>query len=329
MSKLKIAFYYGDKRNTGQYDNGIWMDILGIPFIQKIDEAANYDVIIRTLWMESTVQGWSREIRKRWPQKILIGLNDHPLSTHISKMPSNQQVAYLQDLAFLDGLMALTEEERQWYQVAVPNIPVIKSGLPFPHQAYTEKYSDFLDSKKYFIGLGVGASDNDRNFVSSALVMNKLRETDPDLKGLFLSLPSYQLSPTSVYADYFGGIFLHERTEMAGFYERLSQCVFVINLADRNTPGRIQGEGAFFGVPVIGSNRLELQNELFPDLSVTPYSLEEAVGKAQFLLENQSAIDKYIKIARTNLEKYNYRRSRSKFNKLLNTILEKKTVQGV
>jgi hypothetical protein len=329
MSKLKIAMFYGDKLNSGQYDNGVWMDILKIPFIQKIEEAENYDVIIRTLWVESTVQGWSREIRKRWPHIIQIGLNDHPLSTHISKLPAEQQVAYIQDLGYLDGLMALTEEERQWYQVALPNIPVIKGGLPFPFEAYTEKYSDFLNSKKYFIGLGVGASDNDRNFISSALVMSKLRLNNPDLRGLFLSLPSYQISPTSIYADYFEGIYLHERTGMEVFYERLSQCLFVINLADRNTPGRIQGEGAFFGVPVIGSDRLELQHELFPDLTTSPYSLEEVVGKAEFLLENPEAIEAYVKIARKNLERYNYRRSRSKFNKLLNIILEKKSVQGV
>src|SRR5512135_141736 len=119
----KIGIYYGDKRNTGEYDNGVWMDILKIPFLQKVDDAANYDVIIRTMWLDAI--GWSHEIRKRFPHIIQIGLSDHPLSTHISKMTPDRQAEYLQDLQYVDGIMALTEEERQWYQVAVPSKPVV------------------------------------------------------------------------------------------------------------------------------------------------------------------------------------------------------------
>ncbi len=71
MAKLKTAIFYGDKRNIGDYDNGIWMDILGIPFLEKLEQAGDYDVIIRTLWLESI--GWSQEIRKRFPHVIQIG----------------------------------------------------------------------------------------------------------------------------------------------------------------------------------------------------------------------------------------------------------------
>lgn len=322
---------YGDKRNRGDYDNGVWMSLLGdIPFIEDERELEPYDVVINTLWMESTVSGRTRRIKQRWPHKIVIGLSDHPLSTHISKMPANQQAAYIQDLEFLDGLMALTEEERQWYQAAVPRIPVIKAGLPFPFEEYGKRYGELRNNtEKPYIGLGVGAADNDRNFISSALVFDRIHDNHEDLNGVYLSLPSYQIAETSVYADYFGGIFLHERVDMKEFYTVLSQCKFVINLADRNTPGRIQGEGAYFGVPVIGSNRLELQNELFPKLAVSPYSVEDAVMKAEWLLANPDETEKLVANARTQLQAYNYRRSRSKFNKLLQAILEKTTVQGV
>lgn len=325
---LKTAIFYGDKRNNGDYDNGVWMDILGIPFIEKLDQAGEYDVIIRTLWLEST--GWSREIRNRFPHVVQIGLSDHPLSTHVSKLPPDRQIAYIQDLAFLDGLMALTEEERQWYQLAVPNIPVIKAGLPFPIKSYTDRFGAYLSTeRKRFIGLGVGASDNDRNFISSALVFDQLKRIYPDSEGLYLSLPSHQIAPTSVYAEAFEGIYLQERKGMDALYSRLSQCEIVINLADRNTPGRLQGEAAFFGVPCIGSNRLELQNELWPDLAVSPYALEDATKLAVVLKENPELREEVIAKARTRLENYNYRKSRGRYNRLLRTILEKKTIQGV
>jgi hypothetical protein len=323
---LKIGFYYGDKPNKNDYDNGIWGNVLKIPWIQRIEEAEQFDVVIRTLWMESTIAGWSREIRGRWPHIVQIGLSDHPLSTHISKLPPHKQMAYIADLQYLDGLMALTEEEREWYQTALPSKPVVKVGLPFPFAPYTERYSKFFNSERKYVGLGVGAADNDRNFISSALVFAKLKMYDPSLEGVFLSLPSYQVAPTAIYADAIPGIRLHERAGMDAFYDLLSQCKFVINLADRNTPGRIQGEAAFFGVPVIGSDRLELQKELYPELAVSPYSLETATQLGIALLDSPQIGERMAKSAKKKLGVYNYRKSKGRFNKLLREILSEREV---
>lgn len=323
MAKLKIAMYYGDKPNTGEYDNGVWLDVLKIPFITRIEEAQNYDVIIRTLWIEATASGWSKEIRSRWPGVKQIGLSDHPLSTHISKMHPDQQVRYLSDLLYLDGIMALTEEEREWYQIAIPSVPVIKAGLPFPFESYDARYGKFKDAKKEYIGLGVGAVDNDRNFISSWIVFKRLKLEYPDLQGLFLSLPTQIIPQVSYLADRAKDIYLHERSEMSDFYDLLSKCKFVINLADRNTPGRIQAEGAFFGVPVIGSNRLELQNELFPELATSPYQLERVVGLAKLLLTDETVGPQLVEEARAKLQKYNYNASKRRFNKLLKEITER------
>lgn len=316
----RIAIYYGDKRNNGEYDNGVWMDILSIPFIRDVEQAKDFDIVIRTLWVDAI--GWSQEIRRRFPHVIQIGLSDHPLSTHISKLQPDVQAAYLKDLEFLDAIMALTEEEKQWYKLAAPSKLVIKGGLPFPFETYEERYGQWRNSEKKFIGLGVGASDNDRNFISSFLVFRKLKYTHPNLQGVYLSLPSYQVSPTAVYADMGKDIFLHERNGMDEFYDILSQCMLVINLADRNTPGRLQGEAAFFGVPVIGSNRLELQNELFPDLAVTPYEVEKAANLASYLLDYPEHADQIGAKAYEKLKKYNYRASKQKFNALVKQIKE-------
>jgi len=321
MAKLRIGFYYGDSLNTGEYDNGVWMDILKIPYIAKIEEAGNYDVIIRTLWIESTVQGWSHEIRSRFPAVKQIGLSDHPLSTHISRMDGANQVAYLADLQYLDGIMALTEEEREWYQTAVPAIPVIKSGLPFPFETYEKRYAQFRDSEKKYIAIGVGAADNDRNFITSWNIFRRLQLEYPDVVGVFLSVPPVLLPYCTYLADRTKNLFIHERTDMTDFYDVLSQCKFVINTADRNSPGRIQAEGAFFGVPVIGSNRLELQKELFPDLAISPYSTEKAVALSKLLLEDPELGSNLALDARDKLEKYDYDSSKRKFNKLLKKIM--------
>lgn len=320
MVKLKIAQYFGDKPNNNGYDNGVWQSVLDIPYLQYIDEAKDYDVIIRTLWIESTIQGWSKTIREKYPHVKQIGLSDHPLSTHISKMSADEQLRYLNDLQYLDGIMALTEEERQWYSIAVPSKPVIRAGLPFPFESYEEKYGKFRNSEKKYIGLGVGAADNDRNFISSWLVFQRLQLVMPELQGIFLSIPSYLIPYCSQLADNSNNVYIHERKDMGEFYDILSQCKMVINMADRNTPGRIQAEGAFFGVPVIGSERLELQEELFPTLSVKPYDLETAMGYAHALLYNPQLGENIVTQAAKKLQEYNYSRSKRKFNKLIKEI---------
>jgi glycosyltransferase involved in cell wall biosynthesis len=321
MGKLKIAQYFGDKPNNGDYDNGVWQDVLGIPYLQYIDEAKDYDVIVRTLWIESTVQGWSKEIRSRYPHVKQIGLSDHPLSTHISKLPADQQIRYINDLQHLDGIMALTEEERSWYQIAAPSKPVIKAGLPFPFESYEKRFGNLRGSQKRFIGLGVGASDNDRNFISSWLVFQRLHLVRPHIQGVFLSIPTQLIPYCSQLADSsHDSVFIHQRTEMAEYYDVLSQCHFVLNMADRNTPGRLQGEAAFFGVPVIGSDRLELQSELFPALTVTPYDLEDAANLALKLIDNPETAEEHTSYAYDHLKQYNYARTKRRFNKLLKEI---------
>jgi len=323
MAKLKIAQYFGDKPNRGDYDNGIWQDILDIPYLTFIDDAQDYDVIIRTLWIDATVQGWSKAIRDKYPHIKQVGLSDHPLSTHISKMPADKQLRYLTDLQYLDAIMTLTEEERQWYEIAAPSKVVTKVGLPFPFESYEGRFGKFRNSEKKYIGLGVGASDNDRNFISSWLVFQRLQLIVPEIQGVFLSVPEYLIPYCSQLADHSTNVYIQRRENMEQFYDTLSQCKMVLAMADRNTPGRIQGEAAFFGVPVIGSNRLELQEELFPRLAVKPYELEKAMGLAYLLLENPQLGETYAGEAYEKLKEYNYARSKRKFNKILKEIQER------
>jgi len=319
----KLAIYFGDKPNNGQYDNGVWMDILKIPYLQRIEEASLYETLIRTLWLDAI--GWTKTIRDQYPHVVQIGLSDHPLSTHISRLDAVRQYAYLSDLQYLDGLMALTEEERQFYQTALPHIPVERVGLPFPVESYEKLYGSFRDNEKQYIGLGVGAADNDRNFVSNLLVFRMLQLNNPNLVGVFLSIPDQLLPYCSYWAGRVDNIFIHQRNGMGEFYEILSQCKLVINLTDRNTPGRLQGEAAFFNVPVVGSNRLELQNELFPQWSVTPFELQKAVDTSQWILDNPMAADALTSEAKeTLITNYNYEVSKERFERLMNRVGDKK-----
>jgi hypothetical protein len=312
----EMAMYFGDKNNTGQYDNGVWLDLLQIPFLQDINEAGFFRTIIRTLWIESS--GWSKTIKNKWPQLTLIGLSDHPLGSHISRLPADKQYAYLSDLEYLDGLMAHTYEQEQFYKTVIPSKPVVRVGLPFPVENYEKNYGSLRESPREYIGLGVGAADNDRNFISNLLVFQTLRLKNPNLQGVFLSVP-HQLMPYCTYmADKFEGVYVHKRTSMNEYLDVLSRCKMVISLPDRNTPGRLQGEAAFLKIPVVGSDMLELQNELYPDLSVEPFSLQDAIERAEHVLEDPEWSEKISQDAYDILlREYNYEKSRERFDSLL------------
>jgi hypothetical protein len=311
-----LAIFYGDKRNNGEYDNGCWMDILDIPFLQKFEDAGEYKAVIRTLWLDAI--GWGKEIRTRYPETIQIGLSDHPLSTQISRLPADKQFAYIQDLQYLDGIMALTEEERSWYTYAAPTVPVIKAGLPFPVEKYENKYGFLRDSKREYIGLGVGAADNDRNFISNLLIFKALRRDNPDLVGVFLSIPHQFMNYCTYMADNFEGVYIHKRDNMESYMEMLSKCKLIISMTDRNSPGRIQGEAAFLKIPVVGSNRLELQNELFSNYSFSPFDLEPAVEAARYILNDEVTTNFYANVAyNTLIANYDYAPSKKKFDDFL------------
>jgi hypothetical protein len=227
----------------------------------------------------------------------------------------------LADLENLDGVMVHREEERQFYQVTLPSKPVERVGLPFPVDSYEKRYGHLRNSEKEYIGLGVGAADNDRNFISNLIVFQSLKLRYPDLQGVFLSIP-HQLMPYVMYmAEKFDGVYIHQRTNMNEYLEILNRCKFVISLPDRNTPGRLQGEAAFFDIPVVGSSRLELQEELFPDLSVEPFALEDALDCSLRLLEDPEWGRKIAEDAHSLLVKeYNYDKSRERFNDLMRKI---------
>lgn len=88
-------------------------------------------------------------------------------------------------------------------------------------------------------------------------------------------------------------------------------------MADRNTPGRIQGEAAFLQIPVVGSNRLELQSELYPDLAVSPFDVEGAVEAAnRILTTDEGEIISSVAYDRL-VSRYDYEPSRKKFEDLL------------
>lgn len=177
-----------------------------------------------------------------------------------------------------------------------------------------------VGQEKKYIGLGVGASDNDRNFISSVLAFQKLQLKNPGLKGIFLSMPSQLIPSCAYWADRIEGLYIHQRTNVHDYLDLLSQCQFVINLADRNTPGRLQAEAAFLGVPVIGSDRLELQRILFPTLAVRPYELEQVVRLGQALLDSPGVLDPEIALAKARLKEFDLEPSKEKFNYLLSLI---------
>jgi hypothetical protein len=72
---------------------------------------------------------------------------------------------------------------------------------------------------------------------------------------------------------------------------------------------------------VIGSDRLELQTELYPELAVKPYELAKTLALAEVLLKDPEYGELVANKAKDKLKHYNYKASRRKFNALLKEII--------
>ena len=87
------------------------------------------------------------------------------------------------------------------------------------------------------------------------------------------------------------------------------------------TPAATTMISAFFNIPVVGSERLELQRELFPETSVSPFALQDAVEKATALLESTEWAAKVGQEAHDALvTNYDYEKSLERFNLLLSKV---------
>lgn len=342
----------------GMYDNGAWENVLGVPFTPNrgprnpkgfatAPEFGSWliergvSVLIYTLWFNAPPVV---EIKRFGPPGLkVLGLTDHPLNVDIlmSDLASARAstVRYVQNLRALDAVLVLTPREIGFYGGLHKNVHHV--GLPFPHSGYERLrlprpepwrgIGGFLaggvkQTRKVRIGLGVGGPGWawwDRNYLTTAFAYRAIQQVlateGIEVEGVWLSVGYDDNSPAMPLLKGTDGTTIQRRTDMETYLATLQSCDVVLSNIVRDTPGRLVGECAFFGVPCVGSNSLSLQGELFPSLSHDPFDIASTVETALGLIRHgpQGSL---MENALQGLKEYGFERSREKFLDVLESL---------
>lgn len=355
----KVALQFGDGPNDmrgrgedkGYFDNGIWENVLGVPFtpnhgprnpkgFRTAPEFGAWliergvDVLIWTLWLNAVAPS---EVKRFGPPGLkIVGLTDHPLNVDVLLSdPAGQRastVRYVQSLRALDAIMVLTPREMGFYGGIHPNVSLV--GLPFPHAAYerlrvppkTPLHLDGKPSRAVRVGLGVGGPGWawwDRNYLTTAFAYRALQQVlaaeGVEAEGVWLSVGYDDNSPAMPLLKGVGGTTIQRRTDMETYLATLQSCDLVVSNIVRDTPGRLVGECAFFGVPCVGSNSLALQGELFPSLSHDPFDIKSTVETCLELVR-RPVQPSVLENALEGLRQYGYGPMRERFLDVLESL---------
>ena len=307
-----MAHLFGDQDNPGDYDNGVWQHMCQIPRVplqhnltdQQIGlwcKSNNIDVLIVTMWDTYIGDcggikdlGGIEVLKEICPNMKIIGLVDHPLTVDLTtKFGSNYQnmkliKSYTDALPLFDAVMVLTAKEYGFYKGFNPNTHYI--GLPFPIEGMEKFTTDSIRPEKapadIWVGLSVGgpaACRWDRNYQSTLETFKLAKKliADRGRSNLAKSVRGIMLSWTEqtdrdiirFIKENYEDVNLQMRSDMGTYLAFLQSCDVCLSNIVRDTPGRLVGECAHFGVPLIGSYTLDLQQHLFPKLSIDPYDI--------------------------------------------------------
>lgn len=358
---LRIAHLFGDCDNGGasgemDYDNGIWQHVLKIPRVpleKKLTDQQiglwcknnNIDVLICTMW-GTFVSGTGKAqrgcltLKQICPDLKVIGLVDEPLLTDFaSRFGGSAQhmkisQGYMDGLGDFDAIFTICDSELEFYESFNSN--VYNMGLPFPDGAYeTLVRKDPRPEKKDKIWIGLGVGGNaftrwERNYgvalaafeKAVAIVRKNNAELADRMQGIMLSWT--EKSDRAVIQhikDRYQNVFIQMRSDMQSYLHFLQSCDAVIAPTLRDTPGRLVGECAYFGIPCFGSNVPDLQAKLFAELTSKPFDVNSyAEGVAGLVLAGSK--EKYcgedLKNAReTLIGLYGVESTRNKFKAFL------------
>jgi hypothetical protein len=361
MSKIRVAHLFTDVPNGGasgaDYDNGIWEHVLGVERVPlekgltdgqigKWCEVNNIDVLIATMW-GTFVGGYGKPqrgmltIREECPDLKIIGLVDEPLMVDWAHRYGGtvdtvkQAQGYLDGLGDFDHIMTISRHEDKFY--SHKGVPATFVGLPFPDKTYPSLVRSNPRPEKgnqIWVGLGVGGTAHtrwERNYgVSLAAfeaAVELVRAEDPDtadrMRGIMLSWSDKSNQELMLHIkDRYPNVMIQQRQDMQTFLHFLQSCDACISTILRDTPGRLVGECAFFGVPLYGSDVPDIQTELWgKEMSFTPW---DVMGYAHTVADQilcGHTKDEQCATARQKLiELYGMDRSKERFKAILRSM---------
>lgn len=254
----------------------------------------DYDVVlISHFWMH---HHYLRYLQSRYPDVTFIGIQEESVQDLIGSS-SRLQTAHFDTITELDGLIALNEQYRRWIEPHRPN--VMYMPLPVPDGQFAG-YSPSTDRRDAAcIGIGTWNLDHS-NFYTNLRVLDSVRRNGASLDGEIIGIRDRQVETTVGFEERFDYVTAH------GFmyeelYDYLVDFEFAVIMTTRATAGRMAADFAGLGVPCIGNKYNDFQARCWPELSVDPYDVPQAIALAERLLDDEEFYESTIERARREL----------------------------
>lgn len=250
----------------------------------------DYDVVlISHFWMHHYYLDW---LMSRFPETTFVGIQEESVQD-IAGSASRLQATHFETIERLDGLVALNEQYRRWIEPHRPN--VMQMPLPIPKGQF-EGYESSADGRNAAcVGVGTWNLDN-ANFYTNVRVLDRLRRNGADLDGEIVGIRDWQEGAVEGLESKFDYVttrgFIDE-----GLYDHLAEFELAIIMTTRATAGKMALDFAGVGVPCIGNVHNAFQARCWPELSVDPYDVPQAVALGERLLEDEEFYEATVRRA--------------------------------
>lgn len=249
----------------------------------KIVSLDDYDIIF--IICQSALYGYIRYIRSRYPNKIIIGIQDDSLQ-ELQLFDTKAKIVVHDALCSLDGFIAYNTQMKSWMEGFDTN--TVLCHHPITKQ-YIEQIRDKTASihKQDRICLGITNWNYDHtNFLSNIVVLKNLRKDYPSpLKGEFIGVKDYKIADLNLFASICPDI------EILGYlkedyYQTLKSYKLIIQMGTRAVAGRPCAESAVVGTPMIGTRNADMQEYCWPDISINEFDIAQAITLGKKLLSD-------------------------------------------
>lgn len=312
LDESKIGLLYNNKIENCISDKGLWVDIL-----DKVDNdvITNYDnsklklVDILCIIYDFSMVGKITEMKhKNNKQKIvlLLGFNIYP---DLFSLSIENQIKVINDIKVADGILTTGLPEKQYFKYINEKIEWV--GIPFVR----DNIDSFkCEKEKDLICISVGdiCEHNYNNHISCLNVIEKVRENIND-NIRYTILSKINDSDKKLIQNTFNSYIDIPNNNITDYYNIISKSSLLINLSVNYTFGRIVGESALLNTPCMGSDRVDLQNLLFPQIKFDVFNIDGLYSLLKYIYRNPNYYKSIINYAQCRIADYNVKVIKRRF----------------
>lgn len=240
-----------------------------------------------------------KAIKSRWPEKPIFCRQEGEYEIMQYQSPANQILYFEMISKYIDLFMAHNESDAEYFKLFT-NKPVFVVETIMNTNVYDSYFIPY-EKREKVVCLGYDMTRMENGLVAYSIMRNYF----PDFKIFHLMRGRDNSEYSYQFLKYFGHycdvITFKSWYDVLGIINKSLAC---LHITHRVAGGRFIIDMAGLGVPTIASNRFDVQNKLFPSLSVDVHMIKTVVEKLTMVLRHTDFANEASKYARDHFRKY-------------------------